>query len=118
VRQVTNVRERATLVAMRDSWPPAAPERDITPEEEHDILQRADEADEGQRRGECVPMVDVLRGMRRAGGAEPIVLDPDFEAVLERRSAEARELDREGLLPSADDHLRKLRTRAERRRAG
>ncbi len=43
------------------------------------------------------------------------VLSPEDEAELEARSAEVRELDRQGRLSSADDHLRRLKQRRERR---
>jgi hypothetical protein len=103
--------------------PPPVPDENPSPElsaeEEAELRRDFAEGDEEYRRGECIPMEHVLKGARGAGtGAEPVVLEPELEAELERRSAEVRELDRQGALTSADEHLRKLRARREQRRAG
>ncbi len=65
-----------------------------------------------------MPPFDKTIAAKRAAPAEPIVLAPELEAELSRRSDEARENARAGRTISGNEHIRRLRAKSKPRRAG
>jgi len=88
---------------------------EMSPEDEAELRHALVEAEEGQRGGELIPREELFAELRSRGAVE---LDPEEKEELDRRSREAQELDARGLLPSGDDHIRRLRASLEQRRAG
>jgi hypothetical protein len=65
-----------------------------------------------------MPPLDKPTAAKRSAPAEPVVLPPELEADLSRRSDEARENARAGRTISGEEHIRRLRERPKQRHAG
>ena len=84
-------------------------ESDLTPEEEDEIMQRAEAAEEAEKRGDLSPWEKLFPG-------PPVVLDEEEE--LARRLDEIPELDRQRRLRPVGDFLAEMRAEIRQRRAG